>query len=207
MASITRRPRAAAKTSKVKPALDKALESLLLEGASFTALSVDQLTTRAGLARSTFYLHYKDKGEYVQDLLASMMQETLEAAAPWLNHAAQACKDDVHAAVGNLVRHYHKRRMVFSAVVETATYDPLVNERFQAVIQALIQRVSASLNDSLVQSGKPAAPAQLAHALVWMLERCCYQLPSKASKARIDSAIEAVTHVIWTSIEACKKGE
>lgn len=51
---------------RTRAALRDALVDLLTER-EFDAISVSQLCRRAGIARPTFYLHYKEKGDILQD--------------------------------------------------------------------------------------------------------------------------------------------
>jgi AcrR family transcriptional regulator len=48
----------------------EAMERLLSQGQSFSALTVETLASEAGIARATFYLRFKDKSALVASLLA-----------------------------------------------------------------------------------------------------------------------------------------
>ncbi|MEU6204148.1 helix-turn-helix domain-containing protein, partial [Micromonospora musae] len=62
MPSITRRRSAAAdRRLPVEAQILAATERLLGEGESFTELGVQRIAREAGVARSTFYMHFADK--------------------------------------------------------------------------------------------------------------------------------------------------
>ncbi|WP_245599865.1 TetR/AcrR family transcriptional regulator [Paenibacillus harenae] len=56
----------------------------LMEEKGFEATSVSDLTSRAGLNRGTFYLHYKDK----YDLLEQSKKELIEGLLPYFRRAS-----------------------------------------------------------------------------------------------------------------------
>ena len=45
-----------------------ATERLMRDGASFTELSVDRLSTEAGISRASFYIYFEDKGQLLRRL-------------------------------------------------------------------------------------------------------------------------------------------
>ena len=60
--------------------LRPSVEELLAGGASFTDLSVDQILERAEVPRSTFYYHFRDKGELLIAVSAEAIGEIVEAS-------------------------------------------------------------------------------------------------------------------------------
>jgi len=55
--------------------LRQALIELMSEK-SYSSITIQDITTRATLNRATFYLHYRDKGELLQDVLDEMVKNT-----------------------------------------------------------------------------------------------------------------------------------
>ena len=82
MASITRRSRATTDTSP-PAAMDRlveAFERLLARGESFTTISVEELAREAGMARATFYLHCRNKGQLVSHAMQAVQLQLKTAA-------------------------------------------------------------------------------------------------------------------------------
>ncbi len=61
------------RTARSKEMFKNAVLSLLCEGSVISSLTVQKVAAKAGLNRTTFYLHYQD----IQDLLTQITQEIL----------------------------------------------------------------------------------------------------------------------------------
>ena len=88
MASVTRRVRQANVADialGMEERLQLALERLLAGGLTITAMSIEALAREAGIARATFYLHFRDKGELIARLIARVEDEVVGAGGlpPW----------------------------------------------------------------------------------------------------------------------------
>ena len=125
VASITRASRAQRvdKQLQVERALLRATEQLLDSGLSFTELSVEQLSRQAGIARSTFYIYFADKGALVQRLAARVTEELMAACNGWWRIADTARPEDLADAMLDVLDVYDRHRSVMRALVETSSYD------------------------------------------------------------------------------------
>ena len=52
-----------------------ATERLMRDGASFTELSVDRLSTEAGISRASFYIYFEDKGHLLRRLAGQVFAD------------------------------------------------------------------------------------------------------------------------------------
>ncbi|PWG00937.1 TetR/AcrR family transcriptional regulator [Levilactobacillus bambusae] len=68
-----------ARVTKTREKLTAALIDLMNE-APLEKISVQKLTTRAHVTRGTFYLHYQDKNDFIQQLMSRTLDEWLESA-------------------------------------------------------------------------------------------------------------------------------
>jgi AcrR family transcriptional regulator len=203
MPSVTRRskPREVLPASSVEEALVGAMERLVAGGRSFTAVSVDELAREAGIARSTFYLHFRDKGELVQSLMQRLMGEVLQAAAVWLARPVEATSEDLRAALAGMVAAYQQHRAVMHAMVETAAYDAEVSRMFHEKMDFMIGQTRLAIR-RVQQAGRaqPGVTADVADVLVWALERNCHRLPADSKPAQVAKVVDALVHVVWRSI-------
>src|SRR5689334_4756637 len=98
MPSVTRRASDGTnRRAVVEAKILKATEQLLVGGASFTGLGVQRLAAEAGIPRSTFYLHFRDKTELLLrliDTLADGAFDLISSASP-----ADGGDDRGHGAV------------------------------------------------------------------------------------------------------------
>src|SRR5436190_15346342 len=132
MASVTRRTHnaRAARREELGRRLLVAVETLLADGESFTEVSVERLVTEAQISRSTFYVYFEDKGDLLQALTADVMTEVIDAARAWWELPPGADRGDVEAAMRGIVATYRGHMTLMVAVVDAATYDARVRERF-----------------------------------------------------------------------------
>ena len=110
--------------------LRPSVEELLAGGASFTDLSVDQILERAEVPRSTFYYHFRDKGELLIAVSAEAVGEIVGASeglyAPGLHRSRKRFSKAVRLTVDAWVSHVP----LMNALAELAAYNPAVKEQF-----------------------------------------------------------------------------
>jgi AcrR family transcriptional regulator len=122
-----------------------ATEQLIGEGASCTELSVERLAARAGISRSTFYVHFQDKGELARKLASTVLAELAEVSDRWWRSADGADRDALSSAIGDIVAVYRGHAAAFTAVVETATYDESVADELRTRVQHIITTATAAI--------------------------------------------------------------
>lgn len=208
MASVTRRARAA-NDAEIAPSMEErlqlALERLLARGLTITAISVDALAREAGIARATFYLHFRDKGELVARLIARVEDEVVGAGGLWFVHAEDARFEDLRAAMARFFDTYMKHHAILAAAAETAPYDQQVAalhkrmlERFVGESSQAVQRIAAS--------GRAHAtlPSMVAEVLSWSVNHTYVQYGKALHQAEREAFIDTWTHVVWHTIFASK---
>jgi AcrR family transcriptional regulator len=178
-----------------------ATEQLIGDGASFTELSVERLAAQAGISRSTFYVHFPDKGELARKLAASVLTELHEVSSHWWGVAEHADRADLADSITAVVDVYRRHAAAFTAVAEAATYDPAVAEELRSRVQRIIEATRAA-----IERGKAAgvvrdvAPAETAAVLTWMVERTGYQLIRGGDPAGDPKIVQVLTDIIWTTL-------
>ena len=136
MASTTRRASAGAdRRAVVEAQVLAATERLLAGGARFTELGVQRIVAEAGVARSSFYVHFRDKTELLLRLTSTLTSEAfaLIGAAP-----PQRGSEGMVQAMREVVRYYRQRRHLLAAVLEVTAYDPVAGAAWEAELQSFI---------------------------------------------------------------------
>src|SRR5947209_20107000 len=72
-----------------------ATERLMRDGASFTELSVDRLSTEAGISRASFYIYFEDKGHLLRCLAVQVFGDLVAGAERWWGVARRRDPDAV----------------------------------------------------------------------------------------------------------------
>ncbi|GIF73736.1 TetR/AcrR family transcriptional regulator [Asanoa siamensis] len=158
MASITRRPAAdPSRRAAVEADVLAATERLLAGGARFTELGVQRIAAEAGVARSTFYLYFRDKTELLLRLAATLGDLAYGMVGTW-SPAAPDALDRLAATLLEVVRFYRDRRHVLAAVLEVAGYDRVINEFWEAQLGLFVARAEELL---LAEQQAGRAPADL----------------------------------------------
>src|SRR5215470_13563601 len=129
MPSITRKPSSADERRRaVEGQVYEAVERLLDEGESYTELSVQRIIDRAGVARSTFYAHFRDKSDLLRRFADRLQREVFDEGNAWT---------EMDNSLPGLVTTFEKGLALFrahwpllTAIDQTAAYDPSVRAFF-----------------------------------------------------------------------------
>ena len=169
MASITRRPAAdPSRRAAVEADVLAATERLLADGATFTELGVQRIAAEAGVARSTFYLYFRDKTELLLRLAATLGDVSFALVTGWSPDAPDAL-DGLADTLLRVIRFYRDRRHVFAAVLEVAGYDRTIGEFWEAQLRLFIDQGERWL---LAEQAAGRTPADLnaataSRVMVW----------------------------------------
>jgi TetR/AcrR family transcriptional regulator, ethionamide resistance regulator len=178
------------------------VEQLIANGASYADLSVESIITAGGIARSTFYVYFADKG----DLLVAMAQDVigdLMATGPaWWDLPSDASRADLHEALRVPIDSYRTHSIVLGIVAETAAYDPRVREQQQLLIDSVVASLARYIADA--QSAGSADPQldsqRTAQWIIWMVERGLYQFAGSADGEEVEQLLAALTDIVWRVI-------
>ena len=201
MGSVTRRQRATGaeqRRAAIEAKLIEATERILATGTPYIGLSVEQLCSEAGVARSTFYVHFRDKGELVIRVAERMLGQLTEAAEAWWGPGATPRG----TARGNsaAVDIYAAHRSVLLALAETAVYDP----ELRAIQEAMVDRQAEPLAE-LIEEGKldgsvrDVPTRETVLALTGMVRIACERL-SGGDEEALERLAEAITSIAWHAL-------
>src|SRR6202789_1364854 len=187
MPSVTRRPPAKREQARqqrreqMERQLLDATERLMRDGTSFTELSVDRLSTEAGMSRASFYIYFEDKGHLLRRLAGQVFTDLAESAERWWSVAWGHDPNDVRPGVAAILPSYRRHQPVLVALNEMAAYDSLVGATYRNLLIAITGRLTRVIEDGQADGSiRRELPAPTtASALTWMVERTCQQnLPS-----------------------------
>jgi TetR/AcrR family transcriptional regulator, ethionamide resistance regulator len=206
MPSITRKAQSsrAQRRDDIRAKLLAAVEQMLGDGESFTELSVERLVAQAGVARSTFYVYFEDKGELLRAWLEDITDSLDDSAKDWWNLDSRADRDDLRKALSSIVLTYRPHTNLMAAAFDAAAYDPAVREAAMALMThnaaGLRKHIKAGQREGFVDPSLPAA--EVAQWLTWMAERGLHQLVRGADDATVESLIDAYTAIVWNTLYA-----
>jgi AcrR family transcriptional regulator len=132
-----------------------AAERLLVEGVPFTELGVQRIAAEAGIARSTFYQHFRDKTELLVRLAGSLKDELSGLGEGWRPTGPGGGPDGLTTLYERMIRYYRDHGAVLAAITETAGYDPEVREYWTEEISRFAERAVTRLTEEQ-QAGRLA---------------------------------------------------
>ncbi|MEV4117823.1 TetR/AcrR family transcriptional regulator [Micromonospora sp. NPDC049645] len=159
MPSITRRrPRNPDGRAAVEGRVLAATERLLKEGIRFTDLGVQRIAAEAGVARSTFYTHFRDKSELLMRLAGTMRESSFDRTGEWDPGAPGDPLAKLTEVFADVIRIYRTYAPVLAAISEVAAYDEVVREFWAAGLEKFVARTVAALR---VEQQAGRTPADL----------------------------------------------
>jgi AcrR family transcriptional regulator len=204
MPSVTRKSQAnrQERREQLERRLLDATERLMRDGASFTELSVDRLSSEAGMSRANFYIYFEDKGHLLRRLADQVFSDLADGAERWWGVAWRHDPHDVRAGMAAIIASYRRHQPVLVALNEMAAYDSLVGATYRNLLTAITARLTRVIEDGQadgsIRDELPAATA--ASALTWMVERVCQQnLPN--NPPTYDAELAAtLTEIVWGAL-------
>ncbi|OBH24507.1 TetR family transcriptional regulator [Mycobacterium sp. E342] len=208
MPSVTRKPQASRERGRqqrreqIERRLLDATERLMRGGASFTELSVDRLSTEAGISRASFYIYFEDKGHLLRRLANQVFADLAASADRWWSVSSRHNPDDVRAAMDGIIASYRRHQPLLVALNEMAGYDPLVAATYRNLLTAVTGRMTRVIEEG--QADRSIRPdlvaATTASALTWMVERACQQnLPAKPRDYDAELAA-TLAEIVWGAL-------
>lgn len=210
MPSVTRKSAGsrAERRDEIVGRLLAATEHCLESGESFTEISVERLVTQAGISRSTFYVYFEDKGALLRAMTVDVMAQEIQATQAWLDLPADASRDEMAAAIRQIIEVYRPHQALMAAVVDVSSYDSAVREEFNLLIETAIDAIAAH-----IRTGQKAGyvrtdlhPRSTAGWLTWMAERGLYQMIRGASDKEVDRCSAALATIIWNTLYEGARG-
>jgi AcrR family transcriptional regulator len=154
MPSITRRSPSPARRASADAEILAATRRLLIDGASFTELGVQHISAEAGVARSTFYAHFKDKTALLMRLATEMVETSFGVASSW--EPAEG-PEGLAAAFLQVVGIYREHIAVLQAVAEVSTYDAIVREFWNRMLSRFSERTVELLVSEQAEGSTPTS--------------------------------------------------
>ncbi len=145
------------RTRRTRRMLKEALFALILEK-GYDAVTIEDITERADLGRTTFYLHYKDKEDLLVESIDSIAADLIARLPPTAWNVADPPGDDggqVMDAIRVTFQHAAENAQLYRIILrgEGATQ---ANRRIHAIIrQKAVELVSERLKDGSLRPQVP----------------------------------------------------
>jgi TetR/AcrR family transcriptional regulator, ethionamide resistance regulator len=203
VSSVTRsRPKHRARRAEATARVCAATESLLRDGESFTERGTERIAEAAGIARSTFYVHFEDKGDLLIRMATDATDELFAASDEWWDHDHSGGTAPLAAVILKLLRIYRRHAAVLGAVLEVGAYD----ESVAAFWRERIEGYAAYMRDKIAdeqRAGRVAAdvdPRTTALIIAWSVERSVAEHIRAAAPARDRAFADQLARSAWLTM-------
>ena len=170
----------------------------LAESSPFRDLTVDEIAAGAGVSRSAFYLHFRDKHDLLLAAVEEVASALYEMADRWW-HGEGPPAERVRGAIEGVIAVYAEHAGVLRIATEVSTYDEEVREAWRAIVERFIEagaeHIRSEQERGLISPSVDAAAA--AEALVWMIERYSYVYLGR--EGRDSAGAVAALSPVWTA--------
>jgi AcrR family transcriptional regulator len=198
MVSITRSPRGAhGRRETVEQDVFDAVERLLANGESFTALGVQRIAEEAGIARTTFYGHFTDKPTLLIRMTETVTADLFRRATDWVE--SDGARDELTQTVLGLVAEQRRHAPLLRALAEVASYEPGVEAFWHARIEAFADVLRERLEREC-GTGESLGASYTASWIAWGTERAiAVHVATRPTSA--DAAFaDGVANAIWATM-------
>ena len=188
-----------ASTSKIdrrvrhtRDALGDALLTLMLEK-PFETITVQQVLDRAGIGRSTFYAHYRDK----DDLFLSDLEDFLEPMSTLLLRRRGA--SDRIAPVRELFAHVAEMRQLYATLIAADKLRDFLEMGQEYFARAIEQRLGELPTSRKIAAAQRTA---MAHAFAGALLSLLSWWVDHGAAASSEEMDELYHQIVWSGVTA-----
>jgi AcrR family transcriptional regulator len=192
--------RGRARRAELERDLLAATERLLEEGAAYADLSIEQITSRAGVSRTAFYGCFRDKRDLLMRAAREMTDPLVGRAEEFVDRPVEP--DEVldelaRETLERALRFAREHAPLFRAVVEGSTYDETVAQYFHGLVDRLTQPVAERF-EKQQRAGRalPLAPLAGASVLVGMVLQALYAQVVRDTGIADDELVETLA-TVW----------
>lgn len=184
----------------------EAAESEILDAAEgflkeqpFRELTVDELMARTGLARSSFYEHFRDRYHLMMRLVERLGDLTYLASEPWF-HSGGDPIGELRKGIDDLVALYAERGYLLRALADAAANDKDAAEAHRQLLDRFIHAVAARIREGVAAGEMRDTPAdEIATALTLMDESYLIQTLGRDNQTDPSTVIETL-FLIWKRV-------
>ena len=167
----------------------EAAENFLREH-PFRELTIDDVMSRTGLSRPSFYEYFRDRHHLIMKLTERLTSSTYTRSEPWLSGSDLA--EDLRATLEGLVELYVTRGHLLRALADAATHDPQAELSYRKMMTTFIEATAERIREAVERGVIEDLDAeQVATALVLMNER--YLIEKLGNHPQADPKVVAAT--------------
>jgi AcrR family transcriptional regulator len=195
MAVLTRKTRELeARRAAARGKLIEAADRLLRSDRAYADLTIEEITSHAGVSRTAFYEHFSDKrgllAAWASELVRPLLGETARLSRP-----GPPDPDGLHRFLTSALALAREHASLFRALFEAATYDEVIRAYWDDLLAQFTHLVEERIERYRNQEVRPLNSKAGASVLVGAIAHACYRQVSRATAISDEELVDALTDV------------
>ncbi len=178
------------------------VERLLAEGETFTGLGVQRIAEEAGIARSTFYVHFEDKNALLMRLAESATSGVFTEAERWVREEDPEGLTSLERQTRTMLAQHRRHAPALKALAEVAAYDREVAEFWRAKVDHFAGVLRERLERGQARGEVPAEldPEVTSQFVAWGTERIVAVHIAVDDGSGDDRLADGIARALWTTL-------
>jgi AcrR family transcriptional regulator len=189
-----------ARRAEARSRLLRAVKSLLDSGNAYADLTIEQITSEAGVSRTAFYEHFRHKRQLLMELAAGFA-EPLVATTRTMSRPGPADPEGLRSFIASTLTLLRQHAALFRAIVEAATYDRVIGGFWAQLRKQFVDLVTERIAQGLDPgSDLVREPRAMATAMVVMIIQSGYDQVSAETEISDEVLVDTLAAVWMRSI-------
>lgn len=143
----------------------------LLEQGPWPEVTVEQITSAAGVSRTVFYQHFADRQELLLTLFGEIADELSHVADDWMVVGGADPSAEHRRSLQQLVGVFQRHGRLLQAVRDAAVSDPEVSAAWENLASGIVAETTTAIErDIAAGHARADDPDQMSRALTAMME-------------------------------------
>ncbi len=172
----------------------------LLADRDLTEITIDELTTGAGISRSAFYFHFESREAVLYLLAEKVLADLYAVAGAWTENRSGSAEEALTKAIAGSVALWREHGPVLRAAVRARETSPTMtqfwSEMDRKFIRSVAARIDAERAAGAALPGPPTAKS-LAISLVAMNDQIFYHHSRTRRSAATDREVVQTLTTVW----------
>ncbi len=166
----------------------------------YREMTVDDVMSRTGLSRPSFYEYFRDRSHLIIKLSERINTQNQVLADRWFTHPDPV--EGLRHSTRELVQWYVTHGHLLRAMSDAAHSDEIVEASYRAAFESVIDATAERIRE-FISNGSTALPGldprEVASALLWMNERFMIERLGRRPQADPEVVIETLV-AIWMRV-------
>ena len=169
----------------------------LLEQGPWPEVTVEQITSAAGVSRTVFYQHFADRQELLLTLFGGIADELSHVADDWMVVGGADPSAEHRRSLHRLVALFRRRGRLLQAVRDAAVADPEVSAAWERLASGIVDGTTSAIERDVAQGHtRVDNPAEMSRALSALMENYLLRSFGRAPFPDQDAVAETLA-TIW----------